>query len=157
MTVAYSLACMIHTHHLIVWNLFLWVWRFGAIKTMAPPQRVPSSQFPFQKILKQFHILHLNYNIRIHANNIDRVLTTKTNASTKKSDVIKVPGWIQPDTKVQFLRDGEYHKGYLSFDPSSGWSFEIQKRNGMVNWSESLPYFISKWRAYFDDATIIPT
>ena len=95
---------------------------------------------------------------RIHTDDADRVLTSKSDDTNGVSAEIIVPGWIHPDTKIQLLKDGEYHKGYLAFNEDTKlWSFESRKRNGSVNWAVPLPQFISQWQSYYDDGTIIPT
>ena len=73
-----------------------------------------------------------------------------------KKDTAKVPAWIADEMKVQYLKDGEYHKGFLAYNHSSGWTFSCRKRNGTEVWNEPLPHLLKHHQQYFDDGTLIP-
>ena len=46
-----------------------------------------------------------------------------------------LPNWIGHKTKVMYLHDGEYNKGYMIFDQKHCcWRFSSQRRNGVELW-----------------------
>ena len=68
-----------------------------------------------------------------------------------------LPNWIGHKTKVMYLRDGEYNKGYMIFDQKHCcWRFSSQRRNGVELWGVDLHDLVQSCQQYIDDGILLP-
>ena len=72
-------------------------------------------------------------------------------------DIHTLPTWMGNKQKVMYLRDGQYVKGYMLFQPESKlWHFSHQRHNGLEIWGVDLPDLLHRTQQIIDAGTLIP-
>lgn len=67
-----------------------------------------------------------------------------------------LPQWLHNDAKVMIFHNNVYLKGWLAYDESSGWEFQIRRRNGEVRFKTPLPHLLTKHSTMIDNKHILP-
>ena len=66
-----------------------------------------------------------------------------------------LPTWISPEQKVMYLKQQQYHKGFLEFQEGV-WRFSCRRRNGTEKWGEKITHLNRNFQTLVDQAILIP-
>ena len=67
-----------------------------------------------------------------------------------------LPQWLHNDGKIMLFHNNVYLKGWLTYEESSGWEFQICKRNGDVRFRTPLPHLLTKHSTMIENKHLLP-